>query len=245
MSRRETGAPIMTMSWHDLLFLHWPMPVEALRPLVPAALTIDTFDGSGWLGVVPFRMTRVRPLGLPLPGDRFAFAEINVRTYVTLGGRPGVWFLSLHGGDALAALVARLAFGIPYFRARVSSSREGDGVVFASRRPGPPPAEFRARYRPSGPVWSAPSGTLEHFLTNRLCLYATDRTGRIRRADIEHGPWPLQDAEVEISLDTMAASHGLALPDVAPVVHFARRLDVVGRRAALVPGGSDGGSGQA
>ena len=225
----------MTMVWHDLLFAHWPVRVESLRDAIPRELTIDTWDGSAWLGVVPFRMTRVRPFGVPLPGERFAYAEINVRTYVSAGGRPGVWFYSLHGEDHLAAWAARLTFHLPYWFARVRAREAGDAIEFMSRHDGARTAIFRGRYRPIGPVAPAEPGSFDAFLTDRMTLFASPRAGGVVRADIEHPPWPLQPAELEVDLDTMAAAHGIVLPDVAPHLRFARRLDVVGHRARPIP----------
>ena len=224
------------MTWHDLLFAHWPVPADLVRPLIPPGLQIDTWDGSAWLGVVPFRMTHVRPLDVPLPGGRFAYAEINVRTYVSARGRPGVWFFSLHGQDHLASWAARRAFHLPYWYARVRLRHAAEGWIdFASRHDGERTALFRGRYRPTGPVSFAAPGSFEAFLTDRLSLYAARGRGELLRADVEHGPWPLQPAELESTLDTMAASHGIALPDTAPHLLFARRLQVTGRRAVRIP----------
>ena len=123
------GRPLLSMRWLDLLFAHWPIEPAVLRPLIPAPLELDTFDGSAWLGVVPFRMTHVRPLELPLPGGAFAFAEVNVRTYVTApDGTRGIWFLSLDGAHWPSATAARLGFGVPYHHARVTSSTDGDWI---------------------------------------------------------------------------------------------------------------------
>jgi hypothetical protein len=222
------------MRWHDLLFAHWPMPAEALRPLVPPALDLDTFDGTAWLGIVPFRMTRVRPFAVPLPGDAVAYAEVNVRTYVTGpdGGR-GVWFLSLDGEHRAGALAARAAFGIEYRFARVRLRRDGDTVRFESRRDGPHARALRATYVPTGPAAHAPPGSLDAFLTDRLCLYGV-RAGRLLRGDIEHAAWPLRPADASIETNTMATAFGLVLPDVAPVLHLADRLDVLAHRPVVV-----------
>jgi uncharacterized protein len=225
----------LTMTWHDLLFAHWPVPVSALRAMIPSGLSIDTWDGTAWLGIVPFRMTHVRPLGMPLPGGRFAYGEINVRTYVSAGGRPGVWFFSLDGHDHLAAFAARRAFHLPYRYARVRLGHAADGWIdFASRHDGERTALFRGRYRPTGPVAFAAPGSFEAFLSDRLSLYAARRGGGLLRADVEHGPWPLQSAELQTTLDTMAASHGIAIPDMPPHLLFARRLRVIGRRAVRI-----------
>ena len=216
------------MRWHDLLFMHWPVDAEALRRRLPAGLAIDAFEGSAWIGVVPFRMTCVRPRLVPgLPGLS-AFPELNVRTYVTRDGKPGVWFLSLDAASALAVRLARARFRLPYFRARMSC-RESDGWVdYASERidSGAPAAGLAARYRPVGPTFLARPGTLDHFLTARYCLYATDRDGSLLRGEIDHPPWPLQSAECEVGRSSMIASHGLTPLSDRPRLLFARRLDV-------------------
>src|SRR5262249_16744523 len=153
-----------------------------------------------------------------------AFAEINVRTYVTLDGRPGVWFFSLDAANPLAVRAARLGFRLPYYDARMQYTRDGTDVTYASTRTHPlaPPAAFSASYRPAGPVYRAAAGSLEHWLTERYCLYAADRHGHAWRGEIHHLPWPLQPAEAEIDHNTMAAPLRLDLPDRPALLHFTR-----------------------
>ena len=140
----------LAMQWHDLLFMHWPLRPAMLRPLIPPPLQLDTFDGDAWIGVIPFHMTGVRPHGVPALPWASAFAELNVRTYVTLGGKPGVWFFSLDAASPFAVRAARLAFHLPYYDARMASIR-GDAVRYTCTRThyGAPPADFAARYRPA------------------------------------------------------------------------------------------------
>jgi uncharacterized protein YqjF (DUF2071 family) len=217
----------MAQTWHDLLFAHWPVPPTALRPLVPDALPLDLWEGQAWLGVVPFRMTGIRFRWLPpIPGTS-AFAELNVRTYVTLDGRPGVWFFSLDAACALAVAGARFAYHLPYWRAGMAVTGEGDGVRYESRRThrGAPRADFRGSYRPTGPVRMAQPGSVEHWLTERYCLYVLDRRGAVRRGDVEHAPWPLQPAAASIEVNTMAEPLGLRL-EGPPLLLFARELQV-------------------
>jgi len=154
---------------------------------------------------------------------------------VTLPGRdgtprPGVWFFSLDAARWLAVQAARAGFGLPYFHAAMRCEPDGEAIRYASRRSGAgaagAAAELVGRYEPAGPVRPAQSGTLEHFLTARYCLYAFDRRGRLRRAEIDHAPWPLQPARAEIERNTMPGPLGLHLPPVGPLLHFARRLDV-------------------
>ncbi len=222
----------LEMHWHDLLFMHWPLPPAALRPLIPPPLQLDTFDGAAWIGVVPFRMSGVRPHYLPALPWVSAFPELNVRTYVTIDDKPGVWFFSLDAANPLAVRAARLGFHLPYYDARMDVAHCGDGgdiVRYSSVRThhGAPPAEFAARYRPTGPVSPAPAGGIERWLTERYCLYAGTPRGRIWRGEIHHARWPLQPAEAEVERNTMTGLLRLTLPQGRPLLHFARRLDVV------------------
>ena len=224
-----TGSWALSMSWHDLLFMHWPVPADALRPLIPSALNLDTFDGNAWLGVVPFRMSGVRPRFLPAVPGLSGFPELNLRTYVSAGGRPGIWFFSLDAHNPVAVRLARATFHLPYFDARMSYRKEGEEVAYRSTRThrGAPPAEFAARYRPAGRPFESLPGSLENFLTERYCLYAADGKGNVRRGDIHHRLWPLRPAEVEVETLRMTGQIGVTLPDTPPLLHFSERLDVL------------------
>lgn len=220
----------LRMTWVDLAFLHWRVPVEMLRPLVPAGLEIDTFGGNAWVGVVPFEMRDVAPGGLPAIPGASDFPELNVRTYVSRDGRAGVWFFSLDAASWLAVMGARGAANLPYFHARMSCVRPtADDVTYESERthPGAPRAQFRAWYRPTGPVFTSEPGSFEHWCTERLCLFSTTHDGALQRLDIEHARWPLQPAVADVVLNTMAAASGITLPPEPPHVLFAKRLEVV------------------
>lgn len=214
----------MGQTWDDLLFAHWRLPAEMLRSHLPPGLRLDTFDGSAWLGITPFVLNALRLRGLPpLPGVS-SFPELNVRTYVTAEAKPGIWFFSLDAASILAVRAARLTYRLPYVLARMSAVHRGGTVEYASVRRGEP-SVFRARYRPTGTAFEASSGSLEHFLTERYCLYAADR-GTLYRAEIHHPPWSLRTAEAEIELNTMPPD-GIELPADAPLLHLASRQDVV------------------
>ena len=219
----------MFQRWHELLFAHWPIPAERVRPLVPSALGLDTFDGLAWIGIVPFRMTRVRLRGTPALPGLSAFPELNVRTYVRHGERRGVWFFSLDAASRLAVRAARSWFHLPYFDAEMECAERAGEIHYRSSRThrGAPAAEFRGRYAPSTPIELARPGTLEHFLTERYCLFAAGPRGRLLRGDIHHSPWPLQRAQAELATNTMAAASGLELPTIPPLLHFTRVLDVL------------------
>jgi uncharacterized protein len=226
------GSWTMTQRWHDLLFAHWPVPVETMRALVPPQLAIHTFEGQAWVGVVPFRMAGVRPRRLMALPWLSAFPELNVRTYVTArdpqNPKPGVYFFSLDAANPLAVAVARRWYQLPYFRAQMHCRDDGEQIHYGSRRihSGAPPAEFVGVYRPTGAVTLAQPNTLDHWLTERYSLYTVDRRNRLWRAEIHHLPWPLQPAEAEIRVNTLLAAAGLSLSDHAPLLHFARDLEV-------------------
>src|SRR3954451_8942710 len=221
------GGPwLQGQTWQDLLFAHWPLPAEALRPAVPPELPIDTFDGVAWLGVTPFQVTGARPRGTPPVPILSSFLETNVRTYTTIGGRPGIWFLSLDAASTLAVLGARRSYRLPYFRARMSATRRGDRIDYRTT-PAAAAASLAVSYQPSGAVFQAEPGTLEHFLTERYCLYALDERHRILRAEIHHPPWPLQAATATIAENTMSAPYRIGLGSEPALLHFARRQDVV------------------
>lgn len=233
-------------SWRDLLFAHWPVPASLLRPLVPPSLEIQEFDGTSWIGVVPFRMAGVMLRPLPDLPYVSAFPELNLRLYVERDGRPGVWFLSLDAANLLAVWAARRFFHLPYVHARIALSRSASGFDYDSRRlEGSVPVHFRARYRPTSEPYESQPGSLEHWLTERYCLYAQANDGTLYRAEVHHHPWPLHAAEAEIELGGLLAPHGLgsALAPSAPtssapapdppisgepaLLHFSRRIDVV------------------
>jgi uncharacterized protein YqjF (DUF2071 family) len=229
---------ILFQSWRELLFAHWPLPREALRPLVPPQLTLEEYDDAAWIGQTPFRLTGLRPRLLPpLPGAS-TFPELNLRTYVRVGDRPGIFFFSLDAASRLAVLGARTLYRLPYFHAKMRIESRAGWIHYRSRRiddganagagadPGPG-AEFIARYRPDGPVFNAAPGSIEHFLTERYALYVVLRDGKILRGDIHHRPWPLQRAEAEIERDTVPAAHGITLPDRPPLLHFSARQDTL------------------
>jgi uncharacterized protein len=224
---------VIGMRWERLLFAHWPLPVDALSGRIPPGLDLDTFNGSAWIGIVPFRMTRVGPAGLPLPGRLGRFGELNVRTYVrptrAADGPPGVWFLSLDAENPFVVAGGRAAFHVPYLRARISIVESGDAVDYRLRRThaGAPPARFRATYRLTGPPGLATHGSLEDWLTARFAVYAASAGGRLYRGDIRHAPWRLAPATWELGDETVLATCGLERPQTPPLLHGAAPLDVV------------------
>ena len=220
-----SGPWVMAQSWHDLLFAHWPVPVDDLRALIPTQLELDLRDGTAWVAVVPFWMSGVRARGIPAVPGLSRFPELNVRTYVKHRGKPGVYFFSLDAASLPAVRATRSFYHLPYFYA-LMETREAEGsVAYASARVGAL-AELRGRYRAVSPVELRAPGTIEHWFTERYCLFTVHRDV-VYVGEIHHQPWPLQNAEAEIEHNTMGQAAGIVLPEVAPLLHFARRIDVV------------------
>jgi uncharacterized protein len=216
----------MSQSWHNLLFAHWPLAPNVVVDKVPPVFELDLYEGMAWLGIVPFRMTNVAPRGVPALPWLSEFLELNVRTYVRVGGKPGVYFFSLDAASRLAVWAARTWLNLPYHAARMSESANEDGVEYESRRRGAD-ATLSVRYGPVGATYRAPHGSLEYFLTERYCLYHVGHRGRPYRLEIHHPPWPLQAAQATFAANSLAEAAGLPLPDLPPLLHFSKRQDMV------------------
>jgi uncharacterized protein YqjF (DUF2071 family) len=223
LPRREW---VMAQTWDDLLFVHWPVDAEQVRAHVPEELELDLHDGSAWLGVTPFRLQHVRLRGtLPVP-YLSSLLEVNVRTYVTRDGKPGIWFFSLDASSRAAVEVARRTYRLPYHHMR--ASYESRGLFHhwrSSRIDAPRPYVFEGSFRAVDAPSPAEPGSLAAFLAERYCLYAHDGA-TVYRAEIHHPPWPLQAAELDLDLTTMTPD-GIDLPADAPLAHFSARQDVV------------------
>jgi uncharacterized protein len=215
----------MAQTWHDLLFAHWPVEPGKLRRLVPSQLPLDVCDNECWVAIAPFHMSHIHVRGLPpMPGFS-RFPELNVRTYVTLGEKPGVYFFSLDVTNLAAVWAARALYRLPYFHAHMSVHRNQGNISYSSeRRQGR--AAFQATYAPAGAIELRSPNSLEAWLTERYCLYTVAR-GRVYRADIHHQPWPLENARAEIASNTMAQAAGIELPAIPPLLHFSRKLEVL------------------
>jgi uncharacterized protein len=219
---------LMRQNWHHLLFLHWAVLPEQVRPLIPPGLDLDLFEGRAYVGLIPFTMTGVRPVWAPAIPGLSSSHETNVRTYVHRAGRdPGVWFFSLDASNLVAVAFARALFSLPYFHARMHLTQEAGSIAYASERlrPGPTPATCAIRCTPQGPAAPARVGTLEHFLVERYLLYTT-RRDRLYRGQIHHAPYPLQAAEVPALDETLVAAAGIQRPEAAPLAHYARGVRV-------------------
>jgi hypothetical protein len=212
----------MGQTWDNLLFAHYRAEAEQLRSLVSEKVEVEEHSGSAWLGVTPFAVVGLRARGLPALPFVSSFLELNVRTYVTRDDKPGIWFFSLDASSRLAVEAARRFYRLPYYQANISLARQGETIAYeCSRHRG---KAFSGSYRPESGAIRADKGTLEHFLTERYCLYTEDR-GSLYRAEIHHQPWQLRPAGAQIDLNTMPPS-ALQLDD-EPVLHYSARQDVV------------------
>ena len=224
------GPWIMAQKWHDLLFAHWRASADSLRKLLPKKLELDTHDGQAWISIVPFRMSGVRLRGTPAHRWLSSFPELNVRTYVTAAGKPGVWFFSLDAANGAAVEIARRWFNLPYFHARMTcrAVEQGD-VAYSSRRKDRRGAdeELEANYRSEGPVFQCQPGTLEYFLTERYCLYAQKPNGTLLRSEIHHAPWSLQSARATFVKNTMTQELGIVTSAPPVLLHFSKLQDVI------------------
>ncbi|WP_415907926.1 YqjF family protein [Oleiharenicola sp. Vm1] len=223
-------------SWLDLAFLHYRAAPGPIERLLPRGIRLQQFDGSAWLGVVPFRMARLGPRGLHGLARLPDFPELNLRTYVEAEGKPGVWFFSLDAASRLAVFGGRRFFNLPYLHAAMAQERSGAWIDFRSRRHGAR-AEFRGRYRPVGPRLSPRPGSFAHWATERYALYAVSRRGALRRVEVHHAPWPLHEAEVELEHNSIVAAAGLEVLADRPICHFSPGVDVVSFGAESVRAG--------
>jgi uncharacterized protein YqjF (DUF2071 family) len=220
------GPWIMGQTWERLLFAHWRVAEADLRRVVHPDIPIDTFDGSAWIGITPFTVTGLHLRGTPPPPIAGSFHEINVRTYATIDGKPGIYFLSLDAASKAAVHAARTAYRVPYFHADIEAEQHDARVHYRSERRNGPSAAFEAEYEPLGATFNAEPGTFDYWCTERYCLYTLDEQQRIQRGEIQHPPWPLQQASASIARNTMTQPYGIEL-EGDPVLHYAERQDVV------------------
>ena len=191
---RPKGAVVMKQSWRELLFLHWKYDPAEIQNLLPEGLTVDTFDGVAWVGIVPFFMCNVRPVWAPTVPGLSNFLELNVRTYVhDENGVPGVWFFSLDANNWIAVFIAQTLFKLPYFNARMKARATPATVDYWSLRGDLYPDHFV--YQPLGKARLAEVETLDFFLVERYLLY-TFRNGQIYCGRVHHEPYSLHEVKV-------------------------------------------------
>jgi uncharacterized protein len=235
------GRWAMTQRWNDLLFAHWPIPTAKLEALLPDWLEADTYQGSAWLGAVPFWLDRIKVRGVPaIPGLR-NFPDLNLRTYACdrITGTRGIYFFSVDSNNLLAVAAARMVYHLPYFLAEMHLDQrsEREFAFYSRRRFAKDQVIFKARYRGLGPsrrLVEIHSGSFEYFMSERPCVFSVNRAGQPIRANLHHVSWPLEEAEAEIERNDLAAAVGLELPEIEPILHYSRRLAVYVWPAELV-----------
>ncbi len=217
---------VMAMRWERLLLAHWPVPTKELGPFIPSGMTLDTYDGKAWLSVVPFRMRRIHLRSLFAVPGLSTFLELNVRTYVTVEDKPGIFFFSLDAANPVGVLLGRRWYRLPYFLAAMSNWSVGTDLHFTSRRVHrhATPAEFSAVYRPNSEAFAAQPDTLDYFLVERYCLYTIGRNGRLYRGEIHHRPWSLHTAEADILQNTIMP---VDLPAEPQLFHYVEGINVI------------------
>ena len=224
---RPPGQPVMHQTWGKLLFMHWRISENLLRPHVPDSLEIDTYGDSAWIAIVPFTMWDIRAFPPYVPPVPFLSSahELNVRTYVHHNGVPGVWFFSLDANSRAAVLGARTVYHLPYYNADIDLIQRGKRIHYKLQREDDPPAAFDATWVIGDPLPQSQPGSKEFFLTERYMLY-TEVDGDLYRARIYHEPWPLQQAELIKWGSTMLEAINVTQPTNEPIVHYAEELDV-------------------
>ncbi len=221
------GAWRWRQSWNDLLFVHYTVPSRYLRPLVPAPLKLQDEGGKSWVGIVPFKMEGVMMRPLPdLPGIS-QFLELNVRIYVEYEGKPGVWFLSLDANSSLAVWFAKTFFYLPYKRAEIQFNKVNKQTYFKSnRKENGDSSSFQVHYQKEKQVYWAKPGSLEHFLTERYCLYCQSQ-GELYRVEVHHVAWPLQAAKGQIEQNSLLDQFKIETTDDPPLLMYSKGVDVV------------------
>lgn len=235
-TRRPREKAIGYQRWSNLLFVHWRLPTKMIAPLLPPRLSLDSWEGEAWVGLVPFYMSGVRPWWSPAVPGISNFCETNVRTYVHLDGSdPGVWFFSLEASKSLAVRIARRYWNLPYFKARMSLTRTGNRISYVSHRLWPAPADAMTHIEAvvgdhitssSGEPGRAAEGTLEYFLAERYLLYSVDRAGQLYRGQVHHRPYPLRQAAVAHLDESLLCAAGLHPPEAHCHALFSEGVEV-------------------
>lgn len=216
----------MKQTWSELLFAHYPIKLKELRKLVPEALPLDSFDGMGWISVVPFQMSGVRFRGLPAVPGTDRFPELNIRTYVTLDGKPGVYFFNLDAANRLAVWAAKRFYHLPYQHAEMQLQKDGQIIQFDSKRTNANDARLVCSYEPISEPFFAQKGSFDEWVTERYCFYTVNKKGIPLRCDILHRPWQLQEAKAEFEQNTILSKQGINVESDVPILHFSKIIEV-------------------
>ncbi|MCA0971183.1 DUF2071 domain-containing protein [Halobacillus litoralis] len=217
---------IMHQTWEELVFMHWPVPEEMLRPHIPKAFELDLYDGQAWIAVVPFRMNHIHFKGMPPVQFGNHLLELNVRTYVTFKGEPGVYFVTLDANHPLGVFLARTLFGLPYVHASIQLKQTPSRFSYVSRRThkGYPTAHFHASFLTTSPPIPSEPGSLIYWLTERYCLWVT-RGNSVYKGPIYHKNWSLQKAEADIYTNQLMDFLPSRLFKKPPMTYYSKSLE--------------------
>ena len=225
--RPEGERVVMYQKWRELLFLHWEVPADLLEKQLPPGLSLDTFEGRAYVGLVPFTMRGIRPAWAPAVPWLSNFHETNVRTYVHAEGEdPGVWFHSLDAANPVAVWLAKTLWKLPYHLATMRLTVEDDGVRrYSTEREEKPSVGARVSWKPEGEAQPAAPGTLAQFLCERYFLYAWNGK-KLLRGQVHHTPYPLQRARLIHHESTLVHEAGVPVSGTPPLVHYSSGVDV-------------------
>jgi uncharacterized protein len=222
------GPWVMEQSWDDLLFAHWTVNPELISAQIPKELSLDTWGGQAFIGIVPFKMKGVKFRVAPPIPTATDFLELNVRTYVTYKDRPGIYFFSLDASSILAVIGARTGAGLKYFRANMHVEEKEGFLFYTSERIFGGEADLRIKYKPlSSQIYESEKGSIEEWLTERYCLFSQYIPENLIEIDIHHLKWPLQKAVAKIERNTMTLPLGINLADAPAYLHYVKHLKVL------------------
>jgi len=213
---------VMRQSWNNALFIHYPIAINKLRQLVPEQLQLDTYDGWGWISIVPFKMEKVGIRAIPFS---ITFPELNIRTYVTIDNKPGVYFFSLDATNLPVVFLSNMFINLPYLHSQMTIHHDGDYTSFSCIRKSSDES-IACLYHPISEPFTASKGTFDYWVTERYCFYTVNSAGKVNRCNILHKPWPLQHAEAEIRHNSLFSSKSLQFEAITPILHYSKGVDV-------------------
>jgi uncharacterized protein len=217
---------VMKQTWENVLFVHYPVKIETLRKLVPEKLPLDTFNDCGWVVIVAVHISNIRLRGLPpIPGTT-NFSQVNVRTYVTLDGKPGVYFFSLDAHNWLAVKAAKVVGNLPYKYAEVAIDSSDSNIHCECRRKTDIHANWVGDFKPIAEPIHPVKESFDEWMAERYCLYTFNKKGKTLRSDILHRPWLLQEVQAEIYENTLLSSLNIQPDSHSPIFHYAKQQDV-------------------
>jgi len=188
---------VMRQQWRHLAFVHYEVDPARIQATLPDGFRVHTFQNRAFLGLVPFRMMNVRPIGLPAVPKLSHFLETNVRTYVIApNGQTGVWFYSLDAESPTACRIARATFGLPYFPAKMSLARRGSEFEYRCTRGA---IESKVVVTTTPELRVASPESLDAFLLERYRLFSL-RKGMVLTGLVRHEPYTFCELEA-VSVD--------------------------------------------